>query len=307
MTKLVADVGGTNARFALVDEQNSPTKIEVLATADFPSLQDAALAYLKQVDAARVEQACLAVAAPVNDHLIDLPNNEWHFTRDELRTALGCEVQLINDFTAQVYALSHKNIDMSCWFGQARPTGKGIHAVIGAGTGLGMAARVANGGLVDSEWGHISFAPTDTHQMLILQHLWSKYSRVSVERLLSGMGLENIYWANAMILGESKQLPACDITAAANQGDMLALKAVEDFLDIYADTAGDVALALGATQGVFLAGGMLAHVQHHIDPIRFRTRFEAKGRFNQYCADIPLAIVGSEQPGLMGCCQFLVE
>jgi len=309
MAHLIADVGGTNARFAIVNTDLEISQIGVLPTSDYPSLQAAAKAFLESVNVSAISGACFAIAAPINTPVIEFTNNHWHFTRDELSGELGCEVMLINDFTAQIYALDHPDAAIDRWFGEVRPSGnkEGCKAVLGAGTGLGMAARVGQGEVVDSEWGHISFAPVDGHQAELLSTLWQRYSRVSVERLLSGEGISNLYWANSVIVGAPKKAKPAEISKMAAEGDLLAIKAIGDFLDVYADVAGDVALGVGADQGVYISGGIMPKIQQFLDPTRFRRRFEAKGRFSAYNAEIPLAIVAGKEPGLMGSAVYLMS
>jgi len=306
---LIADIGGTNARFALVDSNLEISRMSVLPTRDYPSIQAAVESYLASCDIASVDAACFAIAAPINTTVIEFTNNHWHFTREDLSNAFSCEVLLINDFTAQIYALDHPDAGKDMWFGEVRPSGNlnGCKAVLGAGTGLGMAARVGKGEVVDSEWGHISFAPVDGHQAELLKALWTRFSRVSVERLLSGQGISNLYWANSVIVGDVKEADPAEVTKLASEGDLLALKAIGDFLDVYADVAGDVALGVGADQGVFISGGIMPKIKQFLDPTRFRRRFEAKGRFSGYNAEIPLATVSDGEPGLMGCAVFLSE
>ena len=178
-------------------------------------------------------------------------------------------------------------------------------AVIGPGTGLGVSALMPSGDILPSEAGHVGFAPVDQHQSDLLAVLRKRYQRVSVERILSGSGLANLYWANCHLQGQCRELPAAEITAGAQANDPLCRKAVDDFLAILAAFAGDVALMTGASRGVFLSGGILPRLLDFLDEEAFLGHFRAKGRFHDFNTAIPLAVVLAEQPGLRGCAQAL--
>lgn len=306
LIKLVSDIGGTNARFAYVCEDNDQLSgIEVFPCSDFPLLEDAIRAYMGRVGANRIDGICLAVAGPVTADWIDLPNNHWAFSRKELEASLGVAVDIINDFSAQVLSIDGLAEDELQWLGAPRPGGVGVKAVMGPGTGLGVAAMLASGDILPSEAGHVAFAPVDEHEAKLLKMLWQRYHRVSVERVLSGPGLANLYWANCRLDGYERELPAPEITAGAQAGDRYCLQAVTDFFAILASMAGDVALMMGAANGVYLSGGILPRILNFLDDDRFRQRFEDKGRFKQFNAAVPLAVVRAEHPGLRGCAQAL--
>lgn len=307
-TRVVADIGGTNARFAFVKNSSDELLgIEKFPCADFPLFVDAVRAYMDRGHVENVDQICLAIAGPVEDDLIDLPNNHWVFSRRELEVALGVSVHIINDFSAQVLSIGSIRDEELRWIGLGRPdySAPGVIAVLGPGTGLGVSAMLSSGEIIPSEAGHIGFAPQDRHESALLNELWHRYERVSVERLLSGMGLANLYWANGRLDGLEKELSAPGITAGALAGDRLCLKAVKDFCAILGSVAGDVALMMGANSGVYLSGGILPLMQELIDEDLLRQRFNAKGRFSEICSRIPLGIVMAEHPGLRGCVRAL--
>jgi glucokinase len=295
---IVADIGGTNARFALA-VGDALQQVRVYRCADYATPEDAIRAYLKQSGVAQVAAMCLAIAGPVSEDLIKLTNSHWRFRRAALEEALGFPVKVINDFTAQALCLDHLAADELRWLGVPRPAGGQTRAVLGPGTGLGVAALLPDGAVLASEGGHIAFAPTDPHQLQLLQTLWQRHPRISVERLLSGPGLENLYWANARLQGEEKNLTAEEISAA--ETDPLCRRAVGDFLDMLAAVAGDLALLFWSADGVYLSGGVLPRLRKFLDPQRFRQRFEDKGRFRDFCATVPIALVEAEHPGLLGC------
>ncbi len=303
---IVADIGGTNARFASVrGDDNTLRDIHVYPCADFPRLEDAVRAYLERAHAGQLDHVCLAVAGPVEADLIDLPNNHWEFSRTELGKSLGAQVTIVNDFSAQVLSIDTLHQDEVQWIGTPRPLAARVKAVMGPGTGLGVAAMIASGEILPSEAGHIAFAPVDEHQAQLLSVLWQRYPRVSIERVLSGTGLANLYWANARLAGQDAQLSAPEVTAGARAGDRHCLQAIADFYAILASAAGDVALMMCATGGVYLSGGILPRILDFLDEAAFLERFRDKGRFTGFNASVPVAIVRAEHPGLLGCVQAL--
>ncbi|PIE37766.1 MAG: glucokinase [Gammaproteobacteria bacterium] len=298
---IVADIGGTNARFACADPQdpNHLSDIAIHPCADFTYLIDAIRFYLAETGQ-EVTGLCLAVAGPVDGDWIDLPNNHWAFSHEALGKELGVPVAIINDFSAQVLAVSGMKDDELSWVGEARPSGGKVFAVVGPGTGLGVSAMLPGGDILPSEGGHVGFAPTNEHEMALLSTLWRRRQRVSVERILSGMGLENLYWANCVLSGRERELPAAEITAGARAGDANCVAAINDFCQILASFAGDVALMTGALDGVYLSGGILPKIMDLLDTDSFRTRFNDKGRFQAANEATPLAFVLAKNPGLRG-------
>ena len=304
--QIVADIGGTNARFAYVESDSDELLgIEIFPCADFPFFIDAVRAYMDRGHVTQVDKICLAVAGPVESNLIDLPNNHWSFSRSELQTSLGVAVTIINDFSAQVLCIDGLPDSELLWIGAARPKGGRVKAVVGPGTGLGVSAMLPGGEILPSEGGHVAFAPLDDHEAALQNELRQRYERVSVERVVSGMGLANLYWANGRLDGHDMELPAPEVTAGALAGDLYCQRAVEDFCAILGSVAGDVALMMGATDGVYLSGGILPRLLDLLDVERFRRRFDDKGRFAEICSEIPLAIVLAEHPGLRGCVEAL--
>jgi glucokinase len=308
--QIVADIGGTNARFAFVEANSNQLQgIEIFPCADFPLFIDAIRSYMQHGHVDKVERICLAVAGPVEKDIVDLPNNHWVFNRRELSQALGAPVSIINDFSAQVLSIGSLQPEQLRWLGTPRPQADSglVKAVVGPGTGLGVSAMLPSGDILPSEGGHVAFAPTTDHEIELLKVLWTRYPRVSVERLLSGMGLANLYWANCRLDGYDRELAAPDVTAGARAGDVYCLKAVADFSAILGSVAGDIALMIGATDGVYISGGIMPKMLDIFDPHTLRVRFNNKGRFSSICAEIPLAIVLAEHPGLQGCVEALCK
>jgi glucokinase len=301
--RLVGDIGGTNARFAFVEEGSKDlNRIENFPCASFLHFIDAILHYIKRNDIKNINCACFAVAGPVGQDWIDLPNNHWAFSCGEIEAQLGIRVSIINDFSAQALCISALDEAELRWLGSARPLlAATVKAVLGPGTGLGVSAIMPSGDIVPSEGGHVSFAPQSPHEIELLKQLWTRYERVSVERLLSGMGLANLYWANCRLAGLERELDAPGVTAGAREGDEYCRLAVADFYAILGSVAGDLALTMGATGGVYISGGIVPAMLDLLDENIFRARFNDKGRFKRVCEDAPLAIILVAYPGLLGC------
>lgn len=303
---VVADIGGTHARFAAVRPgETTLDQLQVLRCRDFPSISSAIHHYLDSLDVAlQVRSLCLAVAGPVETDHIDLPNNAWSFSQRALARELGCELLVINDFTAQMYGvltLGEQEVD---WIGRTGPLEGLVIAALGPGTGLGAAGLTPHGEIIPSEAGHLAFAPTTQHELDVLQLLWKDYPRLSVERLLSGPGLCALHRANSILAGTPPATLAPEaVSVGARNGDPVCLASLQDFIAILGSVAGELALALGARGGVYLCGGILPGINGLYDPAVLRERFNDKGRFRQYCCDIPLALVRAEHNGLRGCVQ----
>jgi glucokinase len=278
--------------------------------ADYPTAEACIGHYLQDVGAATPAAAVLAVAGPVQDGHARLTNAQWQLGEAALQDTLGIRtVHLINDFAALAYAttvLGHADLAP---IGPPVPGLAGATvAILGPGTGFGLAALAGgqDSGLLVTEGGHIGFAPTDPVEIELLRVLMRRYGRVSVERVCSGQGLANLHAARAEIAGlPPPDLDAAGITEAAEQGNADAAETVRTFCDILASTAGDLALALGAQGGIFIAGGIMPrlmkpHRLGGLDQAAFRARFEAKGRFADYLRAIPTSVVIADNASLRG-------
>jgi glucokinase len=305
---LVGDIGGTNARFARVSPDNGrPILASSFFCADYPDIEAAIRAYLILQELPQPGRICLAVAGPVVDGRARMTNHNWEIDTAELARRFGCETAVINDFQAQALATTALDADEVEWL--AEPAGAsraprdlgGIRLVAGPGTGFGVAALLADGTVLASEGGHIGFAPVTDHELAILSLFRTQHRRVSVERLLAGSGLANLYWANARLEGVESRLDAPEVVLGAIAGDSLCQRAVDDFVAVLGSVAGDLALTFGATGGIMLAGGMLPKMLTVLDRALLCERIRDKGRFRDYLANVPVAIVIAENPGLIGC------
>lgn len=309
---LIADIGGTNARFALCESGSLEHKQPMtLAVKDYPSLQLAIEDYLAKQNLTRSPKyACLAVACPTHEDKIKLTNSHWSFSQQALKKALGFEhLWAINDYTALSHSLPYLNHEQLHPIGDASFQENETLSVIGPGTGLGMGGLIYHQNswaVLVSEGGHIDFAPSNQLEIEILQFLLKRHKRVSIERLLSGMGIENIYQALAEILSlDAEPISASEIGKKAQEGDELAKQTFDVFFGILASTAGNSALMLQAKGGVFIAGGIMPKLLDMLDEQAFRARFENKGRFSEFMAKVSTQIVIEKQPGLLGTAAFM--
>lgn len=310
-TAIVADIGGTNARFCTVDFAQAPVVAGLqhekkFRCAEFSDITLLIRAYLDHLPAAfSISSICICIAGAVDRDEIFMPNRGWTFSQRAVAAEIGRPIHFINDFTAQVHSIATLRPDEIEWLGAPRPQGKRAFAVIGPGTGLGVGAMTAGHEAVPSEGGHASFAPRNAHQLQLLQTLWQSMQHVEIEDLLSGPGLEQLYAANATLQGREASLAAPDITSAANAGDAFAKAVIQDFLDVLAGFAGDVAVLMAAVDGVYVVGDLLPRLRSLNDVSRFRQSFDNHGNYRGYCSRIPLALVSAKDTGLRGCWRYL--
>jgi glucokinase len=306
---LVGDIGGTNARFALAtpDRPGFHSVLE-LQCEDFATADDAISHYLTTTRAVAPDAVCLAAAGPVVDDTVKITNNHWDISAAETREDLGIEnVRLLNDFTAIAYSIPLLTETEVRSIGRHDhdwlPKGNFNVAILGPGTGLGVAGlcrREDNVVSITGEGGHVGFAPETEQQIEILKVLRNQFDRVSAERLIAGSGLENIYLALRTIRRQSgPQLSAAQIFAEREPGN-LAAEAVDVFFELLGQVAGDVALTLGAIDGVYIAGGIAKRYPALLEESRFRGAFEGKGRRRALMERTPTRLITYDQPGLLG-------
>ncbi len=332
--RLLADIGGTHARFALQTPGARPGAPVVLDVADHADLEHAAGAALARLaPSAPPRVAALAVAGPIVGETIAMTNHPWKLSRAAIARALGLDrVEIVNDFAAVARALPHLAAD------EHRPIGDGPEkgapratlATIGPGTGLGIAgltpagaaggvdaamdargAMDTSGGwvVVAGEGGHADFAAVTTRERAVRNRLAARHGHVSIERVLSGPGLGEIYRALAEINGRDSETPppdAAEIAARARaRSDAIAVETAALFSAALGGAAGNLALTLGARGGVYLAGGVVPGLGAAFDETAFRRRFVAKGRFKPYLAAIPTELITTRWPALTGLAALL--
>ncbi len=295
--RLVGDIGGTNARFAIA-QGGAIGEVTVLPTKDFPSFEAAVLGYLgSRPPSGPVREAAFAIAAPITGDHVSFTNRNWQFSISELRTKLELErLDVLNDFTANAVALPHlKGTDLQAVGGGFAVPNRPI-GVLGPGTGLGVSGLIPStaGWLpLTGEGGHATLPATTTREASVIERLQEKYGHVSAERALSGEGLLSLYVALAALEGvPAVSQTAADVTTRALDGsDRIAVDAVDLFCAFLGTVASDLALTLGAQGGIYIAGGIVPRWGATFAKSSFRARFETKGRFSTYLATIPTAVV----------------
>lgn len=313
---LIGDIGGTNARFALADPDGPGfDNVVELKCADFPTADDAISHYLEATNAGTPDAICLAAAGPVVDEHVRITNNHWDISAAETRACFGVgAVRLLNDFAAIAYSIPFLGLDDSVNIGphekRLLPLEQFNIAILGPGTGLGVAGLLRRGNTlvpITGEGGHAGFAPETPLQVEIWQVLSRKYERISAERLVAGSGLENIYESLMVIRGEKgNDLSASEIFVA-RESDVVAAEAVDLFFEMLGQVAGDLALTLGADDGVYIAGGIAKRYPELMRISRFRSAFENKGRHRRIMERIPTRLIMHGQPGLLGAAYSVME
>lgn len=292
---LVGDIGGTNVRLALAFPDGRLEGVWRGRCADFAGPEDAAAAYLRETGA-RPGRAVLAAAGPVRGGAVTLTNNGWRLDGATLDGVGLLSTRIINDFAALALAIDLIGEPGLQPIGPAAGPAAGAPvAVVGPGTGFGVAAAVpAPGGraAVTSEGGHVAFAPLGDLEREIQRRFAARYGRVSVERLLCGQGLADLHVVLGEIEGQARA-PRWEgeVAAAALEGEPAARRTVEVFLDILASAAGDVGLMFAAEGGVFIGGGVALRLAPLLDAARFRARFEDKGRLSGFLRAAPTALI----------------
>jgi glucokinase len=310
---LVADIGGTNARFALAtrDKNSIITRdSQTFRAEDFETIRDAADAYLEAVTA-KPKAACFAVAGPVSDDVIDFTNSPWVLDVANIKAALGLDRFMVaNDFEALASSLRHlpKSDLVSVKPGVGAADAPIL--VIGPGTGLGQALVLPGDGcdrIIPTEGGHVGLAPGTDEEIEVMKFIAREHPRVSVERVLSGRGLVNIHRALCAIAGTPRvSLKANEITKAAMTKEYpIAVRAVEMFCELLGAVAGDAVLATGARGGVVLGGGILPKIREIFLTSQFTRRFLDKGRMRDYVERAPVDLIVNDGAALIGAAAIL--
>lgn len=316
--ELIGDIGGTNARFALTDPAEPLPRIlspQSLDTARFASLQHAAEHYLADVGA-RPRRAAIAVASPVGNDAIRLTNRAWSFSKRELRAALGLdELRVLNDFGAVAWAVPGLGAEDSVpLYGPPDAGVRGPVTILGPGTGLGVAMLVGDAArgwdVVETEGGHVTFAPIGEEEHMLARWLNAQFGRTSTERVLCGDGLSHIDAVlrhagtktarQPLVLGSLPLRHPADIVTAALEGhDLSARQALARFCAVLGSVAGDAALIHGA-RTLLIAGGIVPRFVPFLRSSAFRERFLAKGRFAAYLESVAIRVITHAHPGLLG-------
>lgn len=297
MKGLIADIGATNARFALADESGVQAE-KILACADYPNLDDAISAYLSNTGE-KVDHAAIAIAGPVHGDYFEMTNNPWAFSVEDVRKKLGLSsFHLLNDFEAVALAIPHMDKKFLTKVGggdvqEGRPIG-----IVGPGTGLGVAHLSWDGERYranPTEGGHVTMAAKTQREFDIFRTLRYKYTHVSAERVCSGKGLTNIYNAIRILDGRDDipvDLDPAEISRKAlDQSCPVCMESLDKMLGFLGTIAGNLAVSLGAMGGIYIAGGIPAKLGDAFIQSRFRPEFESKGRMSDYLTRIPTFLI----------------
>jgi glucokinase len=309
LPSVVADIGATNIRFARLTPQGNPGPIVKFATSKFPDLKAALAHFLKLEGGPKPVRLGLAVAGPVYGDEVRLTNHRWQFSIQGLTKELNLEqLEVVNDLEAMALVLPHLSSEETMSIGDeiGNRSIRAPMAVLCPGTGLGIAGLVP----VDQGWrpiategGHTSLSPLTAKEKAVWQLLRERHGRVSVERVLSGPGLVELYSALASLEGQEAGAvrPEDIVKLALNDESPLAAKTLEMFCAWLGDVAGDVALMYVARGGVYLAGDILLTIFEILKRSQFRHRFENKGRGTAVVAHTPTYLISIESPVLLGC------
>ena len=314
--RLLADIGGTYARFTLETAQGRfehGRSLPCAAHADFFAAVSAYLQGLPLGTAVRIEHAAVAIANPVEGDRVRMTNYHWQFSIEQMRQRLGFQsLVVVNDFTALAMALPRLAPGQRRAVGGGQPVERSVVGLLGAGTGLGVSGLIPAGEgwvALGTEGGHTSFSPRDEREIAILRYGLARYPHLSHERLLSGPGMELVHRALRDRAGLAPQeLAAPEITRLGLQGgDPICVETLETFCALLGTVASNLAVTLGALGGIYIGGGIVPRLGPRFLGSRFRERFEAKGRFQAYLQAIPTALITDTWAALTGAAQALEQ
>ncbi len=313
--RLLADVGGTNVRFGSQFEAGgSIAKVHAYACANFESLWDAIVHHLWQEKLDQPRSCSIGIATPVMGDHVRMTNHHWTFSITALKHCLHLERLLVlNDFLTLALALPTMSPDELHQIGTGAPVAGEPMALVGPGTGLGVASLVPVRGTeqviaIPGEGGHVTLGSCKQEEAAVLKILCERFGHVSAERAISGPGIENLYSALAQVRGLSlPERSAADISSAAvDRGDPFCVSVMDLFCSLLGQVAGNVALTLGARGGLYIGGGIVPRLGDWFAQSSFRTSFESKGRFTRYLRDIPTYVMPSNpEVALRGACRAL--
>lgn len=307
---LIGDIGGTNARFAMIADRDAPTDLlPAVATADFPDLEAAVEAVLAGTGL-RPRSALIDGAGPITELGVDLTNAQWNIRPAETIRRTGMvDVILLNDFEALALALTALQPADLEPIGNVPLSPSGAKVVLGPGTGLGVGALIEAGGLwapVPGEGGHVALGPVEADEFAVWAHIEPEHGRISAEAILCGRGLVRLYRAVAAIEGADAMLaqPA-EITEAALAGsDMHAMRTLSLWCRLLGRFAGDMALTFMARGGAYIGGGIPPRILPFLQDGEFRCAFESKAPHEEMMAAIPIWVMTGENPALAGLSAF---
>ncbi|MDM7941460.1 MAG: glucokinase [Hydrogenophaga sp.] len=315
LPRLIADIGGTNARFAWQAGPGAPLMdTQVLQVSDFFRLQDAIRSYLEGIGQGGPGAVAIAIANPITGDQVNMTNADWSFSQAAVKAEFGLHTfRLLNDFTALALALPDLPASELRQVGGTAPVPRSPIALLGAGTGLGVSGLIPVGETawvpLAGEGGHVTLPAITARERLVMDGLARRYGHASAERLVCGQGLLDTFGllcqADGIATG-SIQNAAAVTEAALKSRHPQAVEALTMFCAVLGTVAGNLALSLGAHGGVYVGGGIVPRLGAWFDSSPFRQRFEDKGRFRPYLAGIPVWVITSEQsPALLGAARSL--
>ncbi len=316
--RLMGDVGGTNARFAVQESPGAaPSQVATFPCAEYATFADVIRTYVARLHGPKPRQGAVGIANPIVGDHVRMTNFHWAFSIDAVRREIGFDrFLLVNDFTAlalSLPALAPEHLRQIG--GGGAPDPAAAIGLVGAGTGLGVSGLLrVDGGRrsvpLGGEGGHVSLAPATSREDAVVAALRTRFGHASAERALSGPGLVNLYEVLCALDGVAPRAldPAGVATEAMGGADRHCVEAVEIFFGFLGSVAGNLALTLGARGGMYIGGGVVPRLGDWIQRSSFRERFVAKGRFRDYLDQIPTWLIHAEtSPALIGAARALDE
>ncbi len=315
---VVADIGGTNARFALVtgeriNGQPKLQNVKILPGADFPNFTDALSTYIESLDSIKPSAACIAIASPIEGDAINMTHLPWSFSIKAVQKQFGFKaLEVMNDFNAVAIGASvalPENFEL-IKSGASFPFEN--RAIIGPGTGLGVSALTYC--QQNRKWlpisglgGHVNLPPVSPFEIEVIKSAMGKMEHVSAEVLISGSGLINLYRAVCKVEGAiATEMSPEELTQSALVGaDRMCMRTLETFCAFLGTVAGNVALTFGAKGGVYIAGGIVPKMSEYLKNSEFNNRFSSKGVMSEYVNNIPVNLIVNPHIGLLGAAEFL--
>lgn len=311
---LIADIGATNARFALADEKGIYEE-KVLQCADYPTIVDATKTYLDGLKGVKPTRGAFAIAGPISGDQFEMTNHLWNFSIRQTQQDLNlASFTLLNDFKAIALGIPHlKSGDFKQIGGDQKPQAQAPIGIVGPGTGLGVASLTWDGARYRAnpgEGGHVTMAAKTQREFDIFRTLRYKYHHISAERVCSGKGLVNIYNAIRILDGKddvpertAEEISKCALDKSCD----VCVESLDKMMAFLGSVAGDLAMTLGAHGGIYIAGGIPAKLGQYFFDSRFRAEFEAKGRFKEYLKPIPTYLITHPFTAFVGLQNFIVD
>jgi len=313
---LLADIGGTNARFAIF-ANGAVTDMRTLEASHYPTIADAARAYLAQAGSSMPQSAAIAIAAPLTGDEVRMTNHAWRFSIAALRQELGLSrLIVLNDFTALAMALLHLPRGELRQLGGTTPSDAAPIALLGPGTGLGVSGLIPYRQAQQMIWiplqgegGHATLAAATSREAAVIETLRVRFQHLSTERVISGPGLVHLYTALCSLdRVTARTLEPSEVTdQALSNSDAQCVEALRMFCAMLGTFAGNLALTLGAVGGVYIGGGIVPRLGDYFVRSEFRPRFEDKGRYREYLAPIPVFVIDSPAPAFYGLARAFVD